>query len=317
MSFKDTMARLNKATATTDIIQQTKTSGYTPDPNFWQPKLDAEGKATALIRFLPAPEGEEKDFVNYFTHYIVGPNKRKYIERCRSSLGSNEADPAQELASKKTGDEKADKEWYSKYGRKVRFAANILILQETLNPENNGKVFKWDFGMSVMGKIQTAMKGTEDPIDPKPSINVIHPINGANFKVVIKQKGENNNYDDSYFMPPVALFEGNVDKFVKEVWEKEFPLQPVVAPELVKSYAELRKLLVSVIGEDFLSANTTGGKAEKSEKSSKAATTASASQSATPEAPAKEEESPESIFESLSPEGALSTDAAVDSLFES
>lgn len=312
MSFNKMMERLNADGAGEAILNQVKTA-YQADPTYWNPTLDAKGTATALLRILPAPDGESAEFAKYFSHYIQGGGKAKYIERCRSTL--NEPDPAQELAQRKTGQgEKADKEWYRKYGRSARYVCNVLVLQDPNKPENNGKVFKYEFGNKIMGKIEIAMKGTEDPIDPKKPINVVHPLKGANLKLVVAKQGENKNYDNSMFMPESALFEGNLKAF-EEVWAKAYKLQPLVAAETFKSYDELRKLLGSVVGEALLNA---GGTATAAAVAQTGSTESAQTTVSTVSAGTSDEQDPDKVFSSLvkGTEQALSADAAVDALFD-
>ena len=44
------------------------------DERFWTPTVDKAGNGYAVIRFLPAPEGEEVPFVRLFDHGFKGPS---------------------------------------------------------------------------------------------------------------------------------------------------------------------------------------------------------------------------------------------------
>lgn len=306
MSFSAMMDRLNKTDVNQEILNKVQ-QNYPVDERFWSPTLDKKGEAKAVIRFLPAPNGETDDFAKYFTHYIK-ENGKRYIERCRTTLG--EADPAQELASRLGKD---NKEIYSKYGRKARFIANILVLNDIGNPENNGKVFLFEFGNMIMKKIEKAMKGSDDPIDPKNPITILHPINGANFKVIVTQKGGNNDYTDSEFMAPSALFEGDVKK-IEAMWLQAYPLKPLIAPSTFKSYEELSSLLASVVSDAAVAAGT----------SKTAASTDKAAASDAPKAEAPKagsstsDANPDKLFDEIvNGSDSMTSDEAVDKMFAS
>jgi hypothetical protein len=304
MSFKEMMERMKKKDAVKTIVNKVQSS-YVADQRYWTPTFaknkDGREESKAILRFLPAPEGETDDFVKFFTHYINGQGKKKYIERCRTTLG--EADPAEELAKRVGG---SDKSAYLRYGRTPRFAANVLVIQDGNKPENNGKVMLLEFGNKIMKKITAVMNGSDDPIDPRDPINVLDPLEGANFKIVVSKQGGQNNYDESQFMRQSALFDGDLAK-IEQVWKTAHKLRPLVAPETFKSYDELAEHLKNVVGEDVVSS----GRSTTSR--STARNTASASTNSTVET---DDDDPDKIFADLvSGTETLSGDDAVDALF--
>lgn len=58
----------------------------------WKPTTDKAGNAFAIIRFLPAPDGEDFPFVRRWDHGFQGPGGW-YIELSRTTLGQGEKDP--------------------------------------------------------------------------------------------------------------------------------------------------------------------------------------------------------------------------------
>lgn len=305
-SIKDLKARMQRA-ETIDAIRGIAKQTFPVDERYWQPTLDKEGNAKAVIRFLPAPPDEKLDFVKYYSHWIEG-NGSKYVEKCLTTL--NQKDPAEEYA-RKVGAE--DKKLYGRFGRMVRFVANVLVVHEPNKPENNGKVFLFDFGNSIMKKIQKAMTDDEDPIDPKSAVNVFCPWTGANFKVVVTKKGGYKNYDDSTFMKQSALYEGD-DQKIETLWQTQHKLEPEVDASKFKTYDELDSLLSRVLGDS----------ATKRGASNIATTvvTASPRSAAALQATSKRDETPvendpDAVFnELLKGTESLSSDDAVESLFD-
>lgn len=310
MSFKDMMDRMKKKDAIKTIVNKVQSS-YVADPRFWAPTFsknkDGKEESKAIVRFLPAPDGETEDFAKFYTHFIRGQGNRKYIERCRTTL--SEADPAEELAKRLGAN---NKDVYLKYGRTPRFIANVLVLQDGNKPENNGKVFLLEFGNKIMKKITAVMNGSDDPIDPRKPLNILDPLEGANFKIVVTKQGGQNNYDESQFMGESALFSGDLDK-IEAVWKTAHKLRPLIAPETFKSYDELLRQLTDVVGEDVISNSKSSSSGRAAGAAAKPSPrTSSKAQNAQDEAA----DDPDKIFaELVSGTESLSSDDAVEAMF--
>ena len=67
------------------------------DPRFWRPTTDKIGNGYAVIRFLPAPPGEEIPFIRQFRHDFKGPTGATYRELSLTTLGQQ--DPVNFLAA--------------------------------------------------------------------------------------------------------------------------------------------------------------------------------------------------------------------------
>ena len=213
------------------------------DDRFWRPTVDDAGTASAIIRFLPEAEGEEDAWVLYYNHAFQGPGGW-FIENSRTTFG--EKDPVSEHNSKLWNSGlQSNKDLVSqKYKRKKNFVSNILVINDSGNPENNGKVFLYRYGVKIHNKIMDAMKpefADEEPIIP-------HDFwQGANFRLRQRKVAGYPNYDKSEFDTPSALFDGDEGK-LKEIWEQQHSLREFVDPANYKSYDELKTRLESVLG---------------------------------------------------------------------
>ena len=68
------------------------------DNRFWEPTADKVGTGYAVIRFLPAKEGEDLPWVKVFSHGFKGPTTgRWYIENSLTTIGQE--DPVNFLAA--------------------------------------------------------------------------------------------------------------------------------------------------------------------------------------------------------------------------
>jgi len=90
------------------------------------------------------------------------------------------------------------------------------------------------------------MHPPEDPIDPKNPINPFNFWTGANFKLKIRRFEGQANYDQSVFAAPAPLLDD--DDAMEEIWNKQYSLKELIAPDKFKSYEDLKKRLDRVLG---------------------------------------------------------------------
>jgi hypothetical protein len=258
----------------TKAIESTSTNveaGSKEDDRFWQPEVDKAGNGMAVIRFLPSPavDGDEAlPWVRYWNHGFQGPGGW-YIENSLTTL--NQKDPVSEYNSVlwNSGIE-ANKEIARKQKRRLTYIANILVVSDPKNPENEGQIKLYKFGKKIFDKISEAMNpefADETPLNP------FDFWVGANFKIKIRQVEGYRNYDKSEFDKPSELLDGD-DKKLEALWKKEYSLKEFVDPSQFKSYDVLKAKLDKILGLDGVVPVTT--KAENTFiASTKASTTPS------------------------------------------
>ena len=214
------------------------------DDRFWKPTVDESGNGYAVIRFLPAGEGEDLPWVRYWDHFFKGPTGQWYIEKSLTTIGQN--DPVSELNSRlwNSGVED-DKEVARKQKRRLHYVSNILVVNDPSNPANNGKVFLYDFGKKIFDKIMDKMQPEfpgEEPVNP------FDFWNGADFQLKIRNVAGYRNYDKSEFKAPSALFEADETK-LEATYNQMFNLGEFTDTSTFKSYDELKGRLSLVLGE--------------------------------------------------------------------
>lgn len=245
MSFSDLKKKSSLGSLTSKLlteVEKMNTSTGTDD-RIWKPEVDKAGNGFAVIRFLPAPEGEELPWAKVYNHAFQGPGGW-LIDGCLTTIGQPcpVCDSNRELWN--TGS-KANQEIVRQRKRKLSYYSNVYIVSDKAHPENEGKVFLFKYGKKIFDKISAAMKpefDDETPIDP------FDFWNGANFKVKITKKDGYWNYDKSEFDSPSTL--GNFDDDVLEgIWKKAYSLDEFVKPESFKSFEQLSARLSSVLGK--------------------------------------------------------------------
>tara|TARA_B100000287_G_scaffold429794_1_gene483797 strand:- start:126 stop:1019 length:894 start_codon:yes stop_codon:yes gene_type:complete len=211
------------------------------DERIWKPVMDKSGNGFAVIRFLPAPKGEDLPWAKVWNHAFQGPTGQWYIENSLTTLGQN--DPVSEMNSAywNSGVE-SDKEIARRQKRKLQYFANILVIKDGANPQNEGKVFLYRFGKKIFDKCMEAMQPAFEDETP---VNPFDFWEGADFKLKIRKVDGYWNYDKSEFDKPSPLFDD--DEKLEEVWKKQYSLAEFTAPSNFKSYDELKTRLDTVL----------------------------------------------------------------------
>jgi hypothetical protein len=220
------------------------------DERLWKPELDKSGNGYAVIRFLPAVEGEDMPWAKVWNHAFQGPTGQWYIENSLTTVGQK--DPVSEHNTKlwNTGLE-TDKETARKQKRKLQYFSNIYVVSDSKHPENEGKVFLYRYGKKIFDKLMAAMQPEFEDETP---INPFDFWEGANFKLKIRKVDGYWNYDKSEFETPSALGD---DSVIESVWKKQYSLKEFTAPTNFKSYEELKTRLDAVLSGTVSVGNVT------------------------------------------------------------
>jgi hypothetical protein len=210
--------------------------------NLWKPTVDKAGNGYAVIRFLPAEA--EVPWVRYWDHGFKGPTGKWYIEKSLTSLGQQ--DPLGEYNSKlwNSGNEE-DRDQVRKQKRRLHYVTNIMVVSDPSAPENEGKVFMYQFGKKIFDKIQDLMQPQfpgETPVDP------FDLWGGADFQLKIRQVEGYRNYDRSEFKGPEPLLDGD-EVQLQALLNQLHDINSFVDPANYKSFEQLQTKLFEVLGE--------------------------------------------------------------------
>jgi len=243
-SLKRNRSSLDKLTKAIESTTAS-TEGSKNDDRFWTPTVDKAGNGMAVIRLLPPSEADGDDalpWVRIFSHGFQGPGGW-LIDNCLTTL--NDKCPVCEHNSTlwNSGID-ANKNIARTQKRKLSYIANILVVSDPSNPENEGQVKLFKFGKKIFDKISEAMNpefADETPINP------FDLWEGANLKLKIRNVEGYRNYDKSEFSPPSAVHDGDDEK-LEALWKKEYSLKEFIEPNNFKSYEQLKTRLDKVLG---------------------------------------------------------------------
>tara|TARA_B100000902_G_scaffold387153_1_gene430828 strand:+ start:301 stop:1206 length:906 start_codon:yes stop_codon:yes gene_type:complete len=301
MSF----ASLKKSTYT-DLLSKAESLNKTEvrgaDERLWKPEVDKAGNGYAVIRFLPAPDGEDLPWAQVWSHAFQGPGGW-YIENSLTTLGKK--DPVSDLNRElwNSGND-ADKDVARKQKRKLSYYSNIYVISDPANPDNEGRVFLYKYGKKIFDKLTEAMQpafADETPINP------FDFWKGADFKVKIRKVEGYWNYDKSEFAEPSTLKSFD-DTELETVWKQQYSLTEFTSADKFKTFDELDARLQTVLSptttsrrrDDELADESEGRYREVKGATEIASESAPSFKSATP--PAEEEDDALSYFAKLANE---------------
>ena len=239
---RDSLDKLTKAIETTT---QTAEAGSKDDTRFWQPTVDKSGNGMAVIRLLPAPSIDGDDglpWVRRFDHGFQGPGGW-FIDNCLTTVG-DKCPVCEHNSTLWNSGVEANKEIVRKQKRRLSYVANIYVISDPSNPENEGTVRLYKFGKKIFDKISEVMN-PEFP-DETP-LNPFDLWEGANFKLKIRNVEGYRNYDKSEFVDKSALFDGD-DAKLEAIYTKEHSLKDFTDKKHFKPYEQLKARLDKVLG---------------------------------------------------------------------
>lgn len=218
-----------------------KLRGYDTDPDLYQVALK-NGYWESLIRFLPSIEKEiPAGYTEVSTHTFKDVNGREHRHICLKTI--DQKCPICQYI--KPLWDAGLKEEYRAFKPYHQATANIGVLQSTSAPETVGRVFLLSFGWQIREKVMRAINPHEGS-SAKPFMPFDY-FGGANFKMIVTKKGDNNNYESSVFEAPVPLTEQQAKIFDDQLK----PLLPRFQERTknIKSYDELASLFYQATGK--------------------------------------------------------------------
>lgn len=227
---------------------ESKGSNSYEDARIWNVTFDKEKGGSAVIRFLPSPDGPtEMPYEKVIKHFFQGANGKYYTEKSLRSL--DKPDPVADLNYRLYQTKiQSNMDQASAQKQRPRFYANILVVKDPANPENNGKTFLYEYGPAIDNLIQEKLFPNEITDPDEVPVNPFNVFDAPNLmiKVLPQKLGKNivPSYDKTAFD-----FKMSEMKDIEETVNAGYSLKEFKDPENFKSYEDLSKKLVEVLGE--------------------------------------------------------------------
>ncbi len=226
------------------LEKESKNTSY-DDNRFW--RLEAkDGVGSAIIRFLPPSPDEQEEYVKYHRHEFKGPHGW-LIDNCPKSIGKE--CPICEANNQLWAEGGTENETLARLRKKkLKYVSNVLVISDPTNPDNEGKVFLFQYGPKIFEFIQEKINPPAPEfadMKPEEPIYVFDFLEGCNFRLRMRREKGYITYDKSSFDTPTQLAE--TDGEMEKIWRSQYSLSEFTASDYYKSYDDLNKRFQSVM----------------------------------------------------------------------
>lgn len=195
-----------------------------------------------VVRLIPNMEEPSKTFKEYYMHGWTSANDGRYVSTGCPTTYENECPICTEYFKLYNKGKDETIELAKNIKRKKRLYANVYVVEDPTNEENNGTVKILSYGMQLDKIIQEAWGGED--ADEIGEAMFDFTKNGCNLRIKVeKNSGGFPVYTSSKFLRP-----SEIDISLDDVLEQIHDLDPLVK---IKSTSELKKMLkVDLYGEE-------------------------------------------------------------------
>jgi len=163
------------------------------------PSGGKNGVYSALVRFIPWHVDPKNSLVDKWESWLENPLTKKGMNvDCPSSIGK-QSDLMDIYWKLKKSPNKAMQDKAAYFSRRRKFYSIVQILKDENNPELEGKLKIFKFGIKIFDKIQAELK----PEYGTPHVP-FHPFEGKPFHIKCKEVAGYPNYDESKFLDKPA-----------------------------------------------------------------------------------------------------------------
>jgi hypothetical protein len=238
------------------------------DSRFWKYQADEKGNYSGVIRFLPTADTDDMPYVKTFAHFFKSEIGKWYIADCPTTVKENcpvceeNTRYLEGFGGWQSAPETA-KAFVRNRKRNQSYTANIYVVKDPANPDNEGKVFLFKYGYRIQEKILGSISpefDDETPIDP------FDFWGGANFKLKVRKLDGQTSYDKSEFDSPSQLLEDESEMEI--LWGKQHKLTEFVDPAKFESYEKLSEKLNRALGKNANASEPTTAEALSKTKTS-------------------------------------------------
>ncbi len=232
MNFKDFKKNQSNIKDSIKKLIKPANNSYADD-RFWSITKDTTGNGSATIRFLPQKDPSESPIVLTFRHAFQNKGKW-FIEECPYTIGGKCPVCEHSSAIWNSNEDEARKFWRTK-----SYIANILVIKDPANPENDGKVFMFKFGKKIYDMVMNRIAPDIDEGEEEESINVFDFDEGLDFKMKLCQVSGYNNYDKSSFAFKTSAVGNGEAKKQEAIYNIIYELKEFMDESRFKTYDQL------------------------------------------------------------------------------
>lgn len=213
------------------------------DERVWKPARNEEGVGFAILRLLPPPVEDGSYVRESFSHGFKSVGGW-YINACPTTIGKKCPVCDHNTVLWNSGIE-TDKNTARQHARRTSYLTNILVVKDSVHPENEGKVFIWGMGKKLFEKAKAVINPPAE--FEEEGRNPWDLFSGIELRLKCKMVGDFPNYDASTFETGKVLFDGDEEK-LEDLLRKTYDLDKYVEEQNLMTYAELSRKFAKTIG---------------------------------------------------------------------
>lgn len=220
-----------------ESIKSALTKQNEPTSSKYKDFLKTEPGNTYVVRLLPNIKDPSKTFFHSYNYGWNSFANGQFVSVV-SPATWDQRDPIAEERYRilRVGSEEEKKKAVA-LTRRENWMVNVYVVNDPVNPDNNGKIKVLRFGRQLHKIIMDAISGEESE-DFGPRIFDLSP-KGCNFRIKVERQGDYPTYVSSKFASPREI-EGLDEGEYKKIYESIFELESYVTS---RSYDEIKELL--------------------------------------------------------------------------
>jgi hypothetical protein len=192
---------------------------------------------TYVVRILPNIKDPNKTFFHYYSYGWNSLATGQLVSATSPSTWGQRDPISEEFFRIRRNGTDEEKEKSKALNRKENWMVNVYVVNDPVNPENNGTIKVLRYGRQLNKIIMDAIEG-EESVDFGPRIFDLSP-NGCSLRIKVEKQGDYPTYVSSKFALPKEI-EGLAPSDYESIYNGILDLESYVP---VKSYEELVDLL--------------------------------------------------------------------------
>lgn len=224
-----------------EASENRKNGGTTRDDSWkFLPDLPADKvSAKYTVRILPNIHDKESAFpwISGYFHMFRRSDGKFIYTMCPTTMDEKAPCPMCEKAKKLFATkDKADEELALKLYRKQRYFVNVYVKGDPRGSDESqtGKVAVYEFGKKLFDKFSDAILEQQ--------LEIVNPLEGHDFMLVIKKQGEFTNYDSSLFVAKPSAVHDDEEEMNK-IYDSIINLKEKVIGRGPQTYDKLLEML--------------------------------------------------------------------------
>lgn len=204
---------------------------------YWYPEISSRIPHRNIIRFLPASSKNTQPIYSFYTHTYSFNGRYKTVVCSKEEYGVCPICEFLDFYKKVSKQLNLSIDPIFNLRRTKRFIANIYVIEDGRNQNNNNNVFVYKFGQKIFDKLQSFYESFENNM-----VDIFSFWSGYDFILRVDFSGPYPNYDKSSFKANGNVLMNFSDEELKKLWLSEYDLE-----------SEIKSLDYDALKDDFYS----------------------------------------------------------------